>query len=129
MLRRYAIVAGLLMGFVFVASPVSAEDDAEKTEPKTDRMAELFKKLDKNGDGKLTMEEFSAIATMRQDMGKGGTGGGFGKGGKGGIGGGKIDPEKLKEMKEKFEKMDPEKLKELKEKFSKGKFGNKKIDE
>ncbi|AMV29585.1 hypothetical protein VT84_34645 [Gemmata sp. SH-PL17] len=60
----------------------------------------------------------------KKGEGKGGPGGKFGKGG---FDKSKIDPEKLKAMKEKFgkggfdkSKIDPEKLKELKEKFGKG---------
>src|SRR5262245_10408 len=56
-------VAGLL---------ASAPDAAAKTkEAKGDKAALLFKKLDTNGDGVLSKEEFAKITELRQKEGKG----------------------------------------------------------
>jgi Ca2+-binding EF-hand superfamily protein len=61
----------------------------------------IFDQLDADGDGKLTLDEYKKVEELREKFGKGG----------------KMDPEKLKALKEKFGgKIDPEKLKELREK-------------
>lgn len=61
----------------------------------------FFDQLDADSDGKLTLEEFKKISELREKFGKNG----------------KLDPEKLKALKEKFGgKIDLEKLKELRDK-------------
>ena len=62
-------VAGLLA--------LSTDASAKPKAAKGDKLEMLFKKLDTNGDGTLSKEEFSKLAEMRK---KGGEGKGKGKG-------------------------------------------------
>jgi len=120
-MKRWVMLSAMLLGFGLVSSVVSADEPKEVPFPKQDmtKIAEMFKKLDLNGDGKLSLEEFSKMELPQGGLGVGGDKGKFGK----------LDPEQLKKLKEKFGdkfgKIDPEKLKMLKEKFG-DKFG--KID-
>lgn len=61
----------------------------------------IFDRLDADRDGKLTLDEYKKVEQLREQFGKGN----------------KLDPEKLKALKEKSGgKIDPEKLKELRDK-------------
>jgi Ca2+-binding EF-hand superfamily protein len=91
--------------------------DEKKDPPKkqaTVDLDELFKKLDADGDGKISKDEFKKLTEHYKPARTGGFGG---------IGG-KLDPETLKKLMEKFGKggkggFDPEQLKKLREKFGK----------
>jgi len=112
-MKTWVMVLGMVAGFGLMSAGVSA-DEKDEPFPKPDmsKAKEMFQKLDANGDGKLSLEEFAKFESMR---------GGEGDaprplGGK--FGGGKLDPEKLKALKDKFGgKLTPEQLKQLKEKF------------
>jgi Ca2+-binding EF-hand superfamily protein len=77
----------------------------------------IFDKLDANGDGFLSKEEFQKFAEMRNSLG----------GGKGNL-----DPEKLKDLKDKLQNgnFDPEKVKEILDKLkADGKLDPEKLKE
>jgi hypothetical protein len=79
----------------------SGKLDADKADQIADK---LFEKLDADGDGFLSKDEFRKFAELRGGLG---------------AGKGKLDLDKLKDLKEKIQngELDPEKLKEVVEKL------------
>jgi Ca2+-binding EF-hand superfamily protein len=123
-------VIGLAATFFLGVNGLAADDkDEKKPVAKTDNksgidLEALFKKLDKDGDGKLSLEEFKRLEEFYKPAPA--QTGGKGKG-KGGFAGG-FDPEMLKKLMEQFGGQggfDPEMLKKLMERFGKGGKGGK----
>ncbi len=113
-MTRWLGLTGLLAALLLVGSGSAADDnDPPKPAKKTNDLEELFKKLDANGDGKLSLEEFKKLEQFykpRRQFGGGGFQ--FGQGG--------LNPEKLKKLLEGFGGgggFDPETLKKLLDRF------------
>jgi Ca2+-binding EF-hand superfamily protein len=113
-MTRLLGVFGLVAALGLVGTGWAGDNKGEK---KGDRkggpdLEGIFKKLDADGDGKISLEEFKKLPEV------------YRPGRLGGFGGGGFDPEQLKKMLEKFGggNFDPEQLKKLLERF-KGKKG------
>lgn len=63
-MKKFCKVAAVMMISLAVALGASAQEKKKKDGPEKPRPSpeERFKKLDTNGDGKVTLEEFTAIA-------------------------------------------------------------------
>lgn len=110
-LLRFLALTGLL-GLLMVPMVSAQEADPPKASPAD--LAKLFQRLDENGDGKLTSEEFQKIAELPQFKNRlGGVPRGLPE---------NFDLEKLKE------RLGPERFEKLKERFG-GKIDAEKIKE
>lgn len=104
----------------------------EKLKGKADFADKIFDKLDANGDGSLSKEEVKQLAERFGQFGGGQGKPGAGKGNPDGKGKPQLDPEKLKELRDKLKngQLDPEKLKELVQKLkAKGQLDPEKLKE
>lgn len=143
MLRCLSVAVALTA--LNLAVPVWSQEKKDDEKPKVQKtdgvdLEALFKKLDTDGDGKISLEEFKKLPELYKPATAKGKGG-KGKGNfdpeqikklleKFGGEGGNFDPEQLKKLIEKFGGkggIDPEQLKKLKEKFG-GKDGGAAFD-
>lgn len=125
-MKRGWLLAAMSATFVLGTSMAWAGDDkkeAQKDQPKVEAKGKvdleaLFKKLDVDGDGKISLEEFKKLEEFYKPVAETPKK----KGGKGGF-----DPEKIKKLIEKFGggdgNIDPETIKKLLEKLKGGKGG------
>jgi Ca2+-binding EF-hand superfamily protein len=133
MIRGFGLTA-LVAAFLLAGSAGTGgeKQDQPKKEKGTSDLDAVFKKLDADGDGKISPEEFRKLPNFYKPERRGGFGGfggfdpeqlkklieNFG-------GGGNFDPEQLKKMLERFKgkgkagkgNFDPERLKKLLERF------------
>ncbi|MCI0456900.1 MAG: EF-hand domain-containing protein [Gemmataceae bacterium] len=114
-MSRLLGVCGLVAALALVGTGHAGDKKEQKGNRKSGPDLEaLFKKLDADGDGKISMEEFKKLPELYRPERPGGFGG---------FGG--LDPDQLKKMLEKFGGgggFDPEQIKKLLERF-KGKKG------
>jgi hypothetical protein len=129
-MSRWFLAAGLTAVFALGGSARAGDD--KKDPPKQEKQAKpddkakvdldaLFKKLDADGDGKISAEEFKKLPELYkpQPPRTGGRG--------------QFDPEMIRKLLEKFGKggagkLDPEMIRKLLEKFGKGGAGNIDLD-
>jgi len=117
-MKRGMVVAAVVAAFALSAGAAQAQGEKKPQAPTKLDLEALFRKLDVDGDGKISLEEFKKLEEFYKPMAEPAR-----KGGKGGRG--NFDPEKIKKLIEKFGgegNIDPDTIKKFMEKF-KGKGG------
>lgn len=62
------MLVAVLTTTVLLSSPLSAADTCKKAVKKAGKLEQLFKKLDTNNDGKLSLDEFRKIADYQPKL-------------------------------------------------------------